>query len=518
MRGGLRPRTKLVVLAVAVVLLALPTYGRVASSAVPSGKVVVALAVDARSMNPIEDNVGPVQNIYYAIFDSLVYIGADMKVQPGLAVSWKNIDANTWEFKLRQGVKFHNGEDFTAEDVKFTFDWMTSPEQAQTAAWAYYVKDVYGSSEVLDNHTIRFVMKKLDPLFLNRLTIYHMLPKDTFTRVGAPNFRLNPVGTGPFRFVEWVKDDHVSVEANPAYWGGAPNIKTVVFKIVPDPATRIAALQTGEVDLVYDVPPERAAELRRDARVRIEAVPGLRIIFFAFNTRKPPLDDVRVRQALNYAVDKRGVITRILLGYGVQRAATTSPSIAGYVPDLKPYPYDPEKAKQLLREAGHPNGFEFTLAAPRGRYLKDAEIAEAVAGQLARVGVTANLFIRPWPTFWERYLSPAKKELGDGAFFAGFGNPALDADLTYDVLHRCGSYNGYYCSPQVDRLIAQEQRIVTNPAARIKVLQQIERKLYDDAAWLFLGNYLNVYAMNARLVWKPMPDESIRLNRAVLRP
>ena len=345
-----------------------------------------------------------------------------------------------------------------------------------------------------------------------------MLPKDTFAKVGAGSFRLNPVGTGPYRFVEWVKDDHVTVEANPAYWGGAPSIKTVVFKIIPDPATRIAALQTGEVDLVYDVPPERAAELRRDSKVRIEAIPGLRILFFAFNTRKPPFDNVRVRQAVNYAVDKRAIINRVLLGYGVQRAATTSPPIAGYVPDLKPYPYDPEKAKELLREAGFPNGFEFTLAAPRGRYLKDAEIAEAVAGQLAKVGITANLFIRPWPTFWERYLSPAKKELGDGAFLAGFGNPALDADLTYDVLHRCDSYNGYYCNPHVDRLIASEQRLVTDQASRVKILQQIERQLYNEAAWIFIGNYLNVYAVNARLVWKPSSDESIRLNRASLKP
>ena len=480
------------------------------------GRVVIAQGVDPRSMNPLEDNVGPASNVYYHIFDALVHRGQDMRPTPALAVSWKNIDPLTWEFKLRQGVKFHNGEDFTADDVKFTLDWITQPEQSG-AGWSYYITPFYKDAQIIDQYTVRIITKEPDPLFDSRMIIYHILPKDTFQRMGATQFRLTPVGTGPYKFVEWVKDDHITVEANPSYWGGAPTIKTVVFRPIPDPATRVAGLQTGEFDVITNVPPERVPEITRSSNLRVETAPSIRIFFFAFNTRVPPFNDMRLRRAANYAVNKRAIINGVMLGYAIQRSATTSPGIAGHIRDLAPYPYDPARAKKLMAEAGFPNGFEFALSAPRGRYVKDAEIAEAVAGQLAAVGIRANLWIRPWTTFWERYLSPAKKEFGDGAFMAGFGNTSLDSALTYSSLHRCGSPNGYYCSPKVDALLEEAGRIVGNSAKRTQVLQQIERIVYDEAAWLFLFNPVDTYGVSNRLVWKASPDESIRMNWASLK-
>lgn len=506
-------RTKVVLISLFLLITLAPaTY----SQGQARGRVVIGQDTDPRSLNPLEDNVDPAMNIYYHIFDPLVFRDQSLKVAAGLAVSWKNIDKFTWEFKLRQGVKFHSGEDFTADDVKFTLDWITQPEQSG-AGWSYYMTPFYKESQIVDPYTIRIVTKVPDPLFISRMTIYHILPKDTFQRAGAERFRLNPVGTGPYKFVEWVKDDHVTVEANPSYWRGAPSIKTVVFRPIPDPATRVAGLQTGELDLVVNIPPERVAEITRSSNLRAEKIPAIRIFFFAFNTRVPPFNNVKLRQAINYAVNKRAIVSSVMQGNAVQRAAVASPGIDGYIRDLAPYSYDPARAKRLMAEAGFPNGFEFTLSAPRGRYLKDAEIAEAIAGQLAAVGIKANLWIRPWTTFWERYLSPAKKEFGEGAFMAGFGNPAMDGALTYFSLHRCGSPNGYYCSQKVDALLEQAGDIVGQPEQRTKVLQQIERTLYDEAAWIFLFNPLNTYGVNNRLVWKAQSDEQIRMIWATLK-
>jgi peptide/nickel transport system substrate-binding protein len=483
----------------------------------PKGKVVVAVGVDPRSMNPLEDNVGHAMIVYHQFFDALFYRDQDLKLQPALGLSWKTLDDLTWEITLRQGVRFHNGEEFTADDVKFTFDWLTAPEQ-EGIGWAIYADPLVEKTEVVDDYTVRITTKEPAPLLISNLTDWHILPKDTFEEMGADAFRMNPVGTGPYTFVEWEKDDHLSGEAFEGYWGGVPSIKTVVFRPIPDAATRVAGLQTGELDLILNLSPERVPEINSDPNLQVKGVPGIRILFVAFNTREPPFDDVRLRQAVNYAVDKQAIIASVLGGRGYQRAATSSPPIAGYIEDLQPYPYDPEKAKELMAEAGYPDGFEFVFGAPRGRYQKDAEIAEAIAGQLAEVGITADLWIQEWSTFWERYLSPAKEKFGEGAFMAGFGNPALDGDQTWNFLNRCDSAGGYYCNEEVDKLILEERSLVTDTDHRLAVLQQIERKLYDDAAWLFLFNYEELYGMNKRLVWEPSSDDNgLRLFFASLK-
>ena len=378
---------------------------------VPEGQVVIAQGGDPSTLDPHMHAENFTFAVVHNVFDHLVrrFVKSGQLVhEPGLATSWTNVNPTTWEFKLRSGVKFHNGEDFNAEAVKFSIERVLNPDQKARWRWAF--ADIE-RVEVVDPLTVRIVTKVPFPTLITNLAFcMPIVPPKYVREKGDSQVATNPVGTGPFKFVRWRKDDALVLEANESYWRGSPKIKTLIFRPIPDESTRVAALSTGEVDIARGVPPSLVKQIVDNPRTRVAKVPSALNIHVILDTLKEgPLRDKRVRQAINYGVDKEGIIKSILEGNGGAVGGPLTPVMFGFAVDVKPYPYDPERAKRLLAEAGFPQGISLTLNSPNGRYLKDKEVNEAIAGQLSKIGVRTQVAVHEWGSYvskWPDNLVP----------------------------------------------------------------------------------------------------------------
>jgi peptide/nickel transport system substrate-binding protein len=473
--------------------------------------IVIAQGADAYTMDPAKHSVFPTANILFHLYDALVTQDESGRFQPALAESWSNPDATSWDFKLRRGVKFHNGEELDAEAIKFSFDRALDPEfKAPYRSRIAVIKSV----EVVDSHTVRFRTEQPYPTML--FILYEasfpalIVPPKHVRAGGADALARRAIGTGPYRFVEWVKDERVVLEANPDYWGGTPKIRRLVWRPIPEPRTRIAELKGGGVDLAGDIPPEEIQGLS-SGRTRIVNVPSDFLFFVAFDTLKPgPLQDKRVRQALNHAVDVDAIQRSLLGGLG-QRIAVTLPRNAfGYDESVQPYAYDPARARQLLAEAGLANGFKIPLISRQGRYVKDKEITQAIAGYLQRVGVEVEL----------RYVEPgvwgqvSERKGREGLSYPGWSG--LDPDLVwYPILHT-GQYQSYFSNKELDALLIKG-RTTLDTNERLAAYRAAARLIKEEAPHIPLFQPPLVYATSARLSWSPRTDSMINLRKAELR-
>ncbi|TMH53277.1 MAG: ABC transporter substrate-binding protein, partial [Betaproteobacteria bacterium] len=412
-------RRLLRILAAGSILSGLPAHG---------AELRIGLAADVTSMDPHFLAIAPNINIAWHVFDALTHVDEDTRLIPGLAVSWRALDATTWEFRLRRGVRFHDGAELTAEDVVFSIERTLKVPNGQ---YGIFTRRIVGK-EVVDAHTLR----------LKTATPYAMVPYDlnsvfivsrkAAARSGPEDFDSGKamVGTGPFRFVRFARGDRVELARNDDYWGAKPAWEKVAFRIVPTDPARLAALLSGELDAIEQAPTADLPRIRRDARLQIAQKVSWRTIFFyldQYRDRAPgladkagrplernPFRDLRVRRALSKAINRQAIAERLMDGAAIPASNLVSPPVFGYAPDLKPEPYDPEGAKRLLAEAGYPDGFAMTLSATNNRYVNDEQIAQAVAQMLARVGVRARVETLPL----NAYLPKGRK--GEFAF-AMFG-------------------------------------------------------------------------------------------------
>jgi peptide/nickel transport system substrate-binding protein len=484
------------------------TLSASAAIAQESSSIVVAQAVDAYSMDPAKHSNFPTANILFQIYDGLVAQDENGEIVPALAVEWSNPDDMTWRFKLRQGVKFHNGEAFNAEAVKASFDRALDPEfKAPYFSRISHIKAV----EVVDEYTVDFKTEKPFPTML--LSLYEasfpalIVPPAYSKKANGAEIAAKPIGTGPYRFVEWLKDERVVLEANPDYWGGKPAIEKVVFRPIAETRTRIAELTSGGVDIVVDVPPEDMLSLNR-GDTKIATVSSDSLYFLAFDTiRDTPLKDKRVRQAINYAVDVDAIQQALLNGMGTRIALTLPANGFAYDPAWKPYAYDPKKAKTLLTEAGYPNGFEVPFMTRKGRYMKDAEIVEATAGFLAKVGIKAKI----------QYLEPgvwgqvSEKKGREGITFPGWSG--RDPQLVWAPLLMTGQYQSYYSNPELDELLAAGASTI-DPKARKEIYSKAAAIIKEEAPHLPMIQPPLIYGLDAKLNWTPRGDGIIDLRKA----
>lgn len=483
----------------------------------PTGQLIISESADINALDPKFIKGRQTQDVVRLIFDSLYHRDNNMQIIPWLATSYENPDELTWRFHLRQGVKFHNGNDFTADDVKFTLGRLAEDDSVWNAR--KFVERV----EVVDDYTVDIITMEPYAAFMTRVVLWHMTDEEYFEEIGADGFASAPIGTGPFEFVEWVKDERLVLEANPDYWGGSPRIQTVIFQPIPESATRIAALESGDVDIITAVPPEYVDQA--PGGVEIVTVPGTRAFYLGMNVDVEPFDDVRVRQAMNYAIDVESIIENVLNGLARRIDNPLLPEAFGYAA-TPVYSYDLDKARSLLAEAGYPDGFEMELDTQPP--LK--EIAEILAGQLSAVGINAKVNIMERAALYAKY-EPG----GSQTFLTSWGNSEADADgilskQFYSKRYGCdllategetgfgnadlGCYYTGYANAEVDAAIEGGQ-INVNPDKRKAHYYTALTIIVEEAPWLFLYNPSEIFAHRERVQdWVPRSDALFNLDEA----
>ena len=455
---------------------------------------VVALAEEPASLDPAVGTAAAASSMAQLhIYDALVaYEGPSMKPVGKLAESWRLVDDSTWEFKLRQGVKFHNGAPFSAEDVAYSFG-LYEDEKAARRINLESVTDW----EVVDPSTIRLHTAGPSPGLLANLASLTIMPRAAREQAGADAFGEHPIGTGPYRFVEFVRGQRLVLEANADYWRGKPTPPRLVLRPITDPATRVAELKTGSAQIIASPALAQLKELQGGG-TEVLPLKGGRLIMLPFNTTAAPFDDPRVRQAANYAVDRQAILTSILEGYGELLHGPFASAWQGYDPAIQPYAYDPAKARQLLAEAGYPNGFETTFSVSNGAFVKDREIAEVIASQLAQVGIKAQLVPTERAKLQEDWLNGT---------FRGITSTAWGTTADPDAMIAWALYKrkGHKPDDQLNGLIDQSRRTL-DPEQRRKVLEQLGRYIHEQAYWLFIHAQDEFYARRADVPWVPYPS------------
>lgn len=474
----------------------------------PEGLVVVAQKADAYTLDPAKHSSFSTANVLMHLYDPLVTRDEKGAFAPALALSWTNPDPLTWRFKLRQGVKFHNGEEFDAQAVKFTFDRALDP-----ATKSPYFSRISAIKQVIvvDKYTVD--LKTATPFPTMLFSLYEasfaalIVPPKYTKEFDSTILATKPVGTGPYRFVEWIKDDRVVMEANPDYWGGAPKVKKIIWRPISEPRTRIAELKGGAVDIAENVPPGEMKSLEGNG-TKVVNIPSDFLFFFAFDTLKPgPLQDKRVRQAINHAINVEAIQKAILEGTGQRLAINLPKNAFGYPADIQPYPFDPAKARKLLAEAGYPNGFTIAMNSRQGYLLKDKEIMEAAAGFLSKVGIKiVPKYVEPG--VWAQI---SEKKGREGIMYPGWSG--ADADLVWYPLLVTGQYQSYFSNKQLDELLLKA-RSTLDPATRKSAYESAARIIKEEAPHLPMFQAPLIYGVNASLKWQARSDTLIDLRHA----
>lgn len=470
-------------------------------------RVTILHGIGLDSLNPYAHSASPTYGIWQHILEPLIEVDYSRAEYYGvLADSWE-FQGRKWLFRLKKGIRFHNGEPFTSKDVIFSINRMKNDKKSLQRS---NFRDVV-EMEAPDDYTVAIITKKPSAVFLDRLYNRFMMSKASADKYGD-QVDQRPTGTGPYKFVSWERDGDLVLTRNENYWGPKPDIKEVVYRKVGEEAGRVAGLLAGQGDVINNVPVEEIERLERHPRVRVEKVAGLRMYFLALNPAYKPFDNKLVRQAMNYSVDPHAIVKYIYDGNGFVMDGPVASHVIGSGPSLKRYPYDPKRARELLAKAGYPNGVEVKLYFSPDRYPKAREICQVIADQLSKGGIKAELVSQEFVIFW------GQDGVNGGKLpFYYVGRPAIDADTVYDQYFRAGvtkrvSYN----NPEFNRLIDEEQR-TGDPKKRTALLQEAGRILMEDVPLVPLYNLAEVYGVARNIVWKARPDEKILVAEMKIR-
>lgn len=476
------------------------------TQAVQGGTLIFAEGTGPAHLDPNGPGLSsPLLGMWRQMYDTLVWTDSNLKIIPQLATSWKNIDDLTWEFKLRQGVKFHNGEAFDATSVKFTLDRILDPKQKATQSARFTELD---SVEIVDPMTVRMHTKHPFPVLLLGLTQAFIVPP-VYVGQTPEKAATNPVGTGPFKFASWTQGDRLAFTANKEYWGDKPRVDEAVFRVIPDDATRLAALKAGEIHIDMILPIDSIDAVASDPNLRVEQSFIVNsLILMMDNMRGGPTANPLVRQAINYAIDKENLNKTLLRGkLRPLQGQLATPEAFGFSQSVKAYPYDPEKAKSLLSQAGYSGGFDTVINGPIGKYTADRDIVVAVADQLGKVGIRAKANPMEYGLFVQKLLASQLSPM----FLIGwytFGDAAL-ADIWLTSL--TGVYGHYYAPSPYDDLVTQAATAL-DPKARQAAYDKVATYQHDQAlaAWLFQA--ADYYGVSKKVTgFHGRPDETTYL-------
>jgi peptide/nickel transport system substrate-binding protein len=490
---------------VAALLLALLPSVALAQSGT---QITIAQPAEATTMDPGRSTQVLTVNYFYNLYDTLTRWDAALKLQPGLATGWKQLNETTWEFTLRSGVKFHDGAPLTAEDVKATLERNLVVGKTVVQSGFATIESV----QVVNPAAISITTKKPDPLLLLRLAQMgaQILPARLTTDDGMKELARRPVGTGAYRFVEWVKDERLVMEANRDWWGWegkAPPIDRVVWKPIPDDFPRLVALEKGEVDIITNVPPDRMKAVAEGRTTQIVSAPSTRLVSFGINATQPPLSDRRVRQALHYALDVNAIIRNLYAGQGKPFSGGLADTDFGYNTALKPYPYDPAKAKQLLAEAGRPTGIDVTLHAGYGTMVNDKALVESIADMWAKVGIRAKVEMMEMGAR-QRMLN-ARAVPPNGLLLGNPQSTLLDADGSlWRILHPNGFNGKYWVGSQPGQRfhdLMEQARYTLDAQKRKQLYTEATQIIHEEKPSLELFQEVVVYGTSKRVSFKVRP-------------
>jgi peptide/nickel transport system substrate-binding protein len=500
-----------------VLLLVLALGWSTAQAQTKDDTIVYALQSDVDTWDPPNSVLREAIILGYHVFDHLAVRDLKTrKVIPNLATSWKTIDDTTWEVKLRQGVKFHDGSPFTAKDVKASFERVLDPTKKMTARGNHAkIKGV----DIVDDHTVRFRTDGPYPLFVERMTALVMHSEKVLREKPHEWVQENPIGTGPYKFVRWNrKQEHLLVR-NDDYWGAKPAFKYVRIRIIPEQATQIAELISGGVDVIKAVPPDQMDVIDKSGQARTGTSPILRTALLqldqAARSGPNPFTDRRVRQAANLAVDADGIIKHVLNGLGDRTATAINPMAFGWDPNLKPYKQDIARAKQLLADAGFPNGLDITfhtgppIVEPAIQQTNDAIVADmAKAGFRVKQSYIGDNTV---------LVARIKEGKGGPMFNWSWGYYSVfDADaILYDVF-KCGEPYSYYCNKELDDMI-HAGRSTLDQKKRAEIYVKAQKLLFDDAAYLYKWGLRGVWGISNRIDYTAPADEVDRMFLATPR-
>ncbi len=477
---------------------------------VPEGTLVRALSTFPNSLDLPQAAERQASTTAWQLYDSLVWLNPDNEFEPGLAESWEVSDDGTeYTFHLREGVTFHNGEPFNADAVVFSWERVVNGEYEWGDQWR-----AASSVEKIDEYTVKVTTEEPNVLFISIVfDQWAMIPPGYFEEVGQEGFNEHPVGTGPYKFVEWVKGDHITMEANLDYWRGAPKIETVIFRPIPESTTRVAAIQTGEVDIVTRLSAEEAQSLLGAEDVKVIKYPQTRIWYIAFNNLTPVddadeampkvTDDARVRIAMNYAVDVDTIIDALFDGFAKAATGYVATPELGYG-NVEAFGYDPDKALDLLTEAGYPNGFAMDMACPAGAYTHFEEVCEAVVGYLGDVGIDITLEIMESGQYWDLEATKALPPLfGDS--WSAVGGEAFRR-LTGALMGWDASYSSWY-DEEIDRLLSEIKQAFDREE-RKALYEELQVYMQADPPFIYLYEPIAFEAINTRVqLYKPASSE-----------
>jgi len=501
----------------------LTVFGTVSSSA--AADLTIGIGADVTAIDPHYHNVTPNNNVAAHIFDYLVLRDERQKPIPGLAESWRTIDPLTWEFKLRRGVKFHDGSDFTAADVVASIERVPEVPNSPSPFTAYtkQIKEMI----VVDPYTIRFRTAAPYPLMPTDMTQVAIVSKSTLKATTEEfNSGKAALGTGPYKLVRYAKGDRIELARHEAYWGGKTPWEKVTLRLLPNDASRVAALLAGDVQAIEYVPTSDVAKIRADKRLNVYKVVADRLIYlhmdsdrdqspFIFDkTGRPlaknPLKDARVRKALSKAINRTAIVDKVMEGEAVAAGQLLAEGMFGVTRNLKVEAYDPEGAKKLLAEAGYPDGFGLTVHSPNNRYVNDAKIAQAVAQMLTRVGIATKVEAMPSATFF-----PQATDLKFSFMVVGWSSGTGEASsplkallATYNKDKGFGTANrGRYSNPRLDALLEEALATVDDPK-REAVLQRATELAINDTGIIPLHFQVNLWATRNGITYAPRTDEN----------
>jgi len=493
----------------------------------PAGTLVVGLVAEPVNLDPAQVTDLNSNRVGRRIAETLVTFPEEStQIVPGLAESWVvSKDGLRYTFKLRKGVSFHDGTPLDAEAVKFSIDRQINPEHPFNKLGKYpFANFFFGNIkavEVVDPLTVEFVLKEPRASFLAVLTAgAASIVSPTAVRKYGQDYALTPVGTGPFKYASWDRGQRVVLEKNPSYWRFPVKLDRVIYRPIVEDQARLTELLTGALDLIVGTPPDYVGQLEANPKVTLLKQVGAHVWYLGINNQKKPYDDKRVRQALNYAVNKDAIVRDVLKGTGSLSVGPVLPKTWGADGGLKPYPYEPERARKLLAEAGYQGGFTTTLWVPESGSGMQSPVAMStvIQSNLKAVGVNVSLQTMEWGAYLAK-LRSKEQELFALSWMAGNEDPDM---VMYPLLHSSqwtpnGPNRALYKNEKFDEILHQA-RLTTDEKKRADLYRQAQRILVDDAPWIFIDHEIQTAAHAKRVQgFKLHPSFDLRVETISLR-